>query len=98
MPAIESREIGVAVDMHGCPNRCRHCWLGRASNSHMTEDDLRWMAAQFRSYVKSGEDRPFIENLSVSSWFREPDYSDDWVGCTIWRPNSVTASRPGTSF
>lgn len=78
MPAIESREIGIALDMHGCPNRCRHCCLGRASNKHMTEDDVRWAAAQFRSYVKPGEGKPFIEKLSVSSWFREPDYSDDY--------------------
>jgi hypothetical protein len=21
-------DIGLAFDMHGCPNRCRHCWLG----------------------------------------------------------------------
>ena len=20
--------LGVIVDMAGCPNRCRHCWLG----------------------------------------------------------------------
>ena len=78
MPAIESREIGVALDMHGCPNRCRHCLLGRASHKHMTEDDLRRAAAQFRSYVRPGEARPFIEKLSVSTWFREPDHSDDY--------------------
>jgi len=28
MPAITPDEdIGLAFDMHGCPNRCRHCWL-----------------------------------------------------------------------
>ncbi len=64
--------------MHGCPNRCRHCWLGKATSKHMTEDDLRWAAAQFRSYVRKGEDRPFIHKLHVDSWFREPDYSDDY--------------------
>ena len=78
MPAIQSREMGVALDMHGCPNRCRHCWLGNASKGHMTEDDLRWAAAQFRSYVKEGETKPFIEKLEVNSAFREPDFSDDY--------------------
>ena len=28
MPQFKSREVAVAVDMAGCPNRCRHCWLG----------------------------------------------------------------------
>lgn len=28
MPRIDRERIGVAFDMQGCPNRCRHCWLG----------------------------------------------------------------------
>ncbi len=28
MPAVPREQIGVALDMFGCPNRCRHCWLG----------------------------------------------------------------------
>ncbi len=78
MPRLETREISIALDMHGCPNRCRHCWLGCASQRHMSEEDLRWASAQFRSYVKPGEDRPFIEEFAAYSWFREPDYSDDY--------------------
>lgn len=78
VPKIDSRELGVALDMHGCPNRCRHCYLPCLPSGHMTEDDARWAVAQFRGYARKGEDKPFIENLSVSSWVREPDYSDDY--------------------
>lgn len=28
--------LGVMVDMAGCPNRCRHCWLGAHKNGCMT--------------------------------------------------------------
>lgn len=78
MPQIATREIAIALDMRGCPNRCRHCWLGCGANGRMGEDDLRWAAEQFRGYVKDGETEPFIRKLSVSSWYREPDHSDDY--------------------
>ena len=69
--------------MHGCPNRCRHCYLGCPPNGDLTEHDLRWAAGLFRDYVKPGEDRPFIERLTVSSWYREPDYSDDYARLNV---------------
>ena len=80
MPPIQSRHIGLAMDMCGCPNRCRHCYVGLQSrpNGQMTEDDLRWAAGQFKSYVRDGEEGPFIERLSVMSCTREPDFSDDY--------------------
>ena len=28
----KSRKLALVVDMYGCPNRCRHCWLGRLPN------------------------------------------------------------------
>jgi hypothetical protein len=78
MPEIKSRKISVALDMHGCPNRCRHCWLGTLPNRTMSENDLRQVASLFRNYVRAGEERPFFERLMVSSWWREPDFSDDY--------------------
>ena len=62
--------------MHGCPNRCRHCYLGAGSKQRLSDDDLRWMAARFRQYLDRS-DTP-VESLSVASWFREPDFSDDY--------------------
>ena len=78
MPEINSRDIGLALDMHGCPNRCRHCYLRDHANGCMSEDDLRWAVEQFRRYVRPGEDGLAFEKLSVSSSVREPDYSDDY--------------------
>ncbi|MBI2849436.1 MAG: hypothetical protein HYX80_00150 [Chloroflexi bacterium] len=76
MPTIKTKKIGVSLDMFGCPNRCRHCYLGSGSNGRMSDDDLRWMAAQFRNYLKTADTA--IESLNVSSFFREPDYSDEY--------------------
>ena len=59
----------MALDMHGCPNRCRHCYLGCPPNGNLTEADLRWAADQFR---------PLFDRMKVFSSFREPDFSDDY--------------------
>jgi len=76
MPIITKKKIGIALDMCGCPNRCRHCYLGHGSNHRLSDDDLRWMASQFRHYLETTDTA--IDSLSVSSYFREPDYSVDY--------------------
>ena len=76
MPTITKRKIGVALDMHGCPNRCRHCYLGFGSNRKLSNDDLRCVASQFRHYLGTADIS--VESLSVSSYFREPDFSDEY--------------------
>ncbi|HCR41527.1 MAG TPA: hypothetical protein DIW41_11555 [Lachnospiraceae bacterium] len=55
--------------MAGCPNRCRHCWLGCTPNGHLTGDDLRFVAEAFR---------PFSADIEVTSWYREPDYLPEY--------------------
>lgn len=59
--------ITLALDMKGCPNRCKHCWMGWSPNGDMPEDDLTAAAADFA---------PFAETLEIHDWDREPDYSD----------------------
>lgn len=76
MPRIDRDRIGLAFDMQGCPNRCRHCWLGPGSSRTMSEDDVRWGVAQFWNFIGTA-DTP-VKKLSVATWFREPDYSDDY--------------------
>lgn len=41
--------------MYGCPNRCRHCWVGHSPNGRMTFDDLKQIAAKFKSYAHEFE-------------------------------------------
>lgn len=62
-------EIAVCLDMYGCPNRCRHCWLGTTPNGSMAASELEAVAEQFR---------PFTDCLQIYDWYREPDYRDNY--------------------
>lgn len=62
--------------MHGCPNRCRHCYLGQGSDGRLTEQDVRRGAQEFRDFL---QDRTTaVRELCISTWFRDPDFSDDY--------------------
>jgi hypothetical protein len=74
MPAL-SPQITVALDMAGCPNRCRHCWLGHTPNRRLSEQTLRQTVAQFRAYRRLGQQEPYFQQLCVATWYREPDFA-----------------------
>ena len=69
MNPIMFEHITVCLDMHGCPNRCKHCWIGHSNNGNLTEDDLRFAAESFR---------PLAKKLTVYDWYREPDFPNDY--------------------
>lgn len=66
---MELEKAIVAVDMVGCPNRCKHCWIGHGPNGNMTIEDLKYVTDAFSEYTHS---------LEVYSWVREPDYSSNY--------------------
>lgn len=68
--------LGVMVDMAGCPNRCRHCWLSGHKNGNMSVDDFRSISEQFKNW--RNENGNAINELGFFSWWREPDYRDDY--------------------
>jgi len=68
--------LGVMVDMAGCPNRCLHCWLGNQKNGDMTVRDFRCIAEQFKNW--RDEKGNSIRELGFFSWWREPDFRDDY--------------------
>ncbi len=68
--------LTVCVDMHGCPNRCKHCWLGHQKNGSLKAEDLIFAAESFR---------PFAEKLVMYDWYREPDFADDYREMTALR-------------
>jgi GrpB-like predicted nucleotidyltransferase (UPF0157 family)/MoaA/NifB/PqqE/SkfB family radical SAM enzyme len=69
MSNIHFPSLTACLDMAGCPNRCKHCWLGVSPNGRLNENDLRFLAEAFR---------PFTDNLTVDSWYREPDYVPEY--------------------
>lgn len=68
--------LGVMVDMAGCPNRCRHCWLGSHKNGNISAQEFRDIANQFKSW--RDENGVGINEFGFFSWWREPDYRDDY--------------------
>lgn len=66
---MKFKRITVCLDMAGCPNRCKHCWLGVTKNGRLQLRDLEFVAESFR---------PYTEMLEVYSWYREPDYLDNY--------------------
>jgi len=76
MPTIDREQIGIAFDMLGCPNRCRHCWLGSGSHGVMSEEDVRWGVSKFREFIQNRQSS--VRRLAVATWFREPDFSPDF--------------------
>lgn len=78
MPGFWCREIYIDVDMAGCPNRCRHCWLGCPPNKRLSEETLRWVVQRFTEWVHPGEQEPFFEPPIVMTWYREPDFAANY--------------------
>ena len=64
-----NKSIILAVDMYGCPNRCKHCWLGHMPNRKMESGSDEWIVNYFK---------PYFEHISFYSWLREPDFCDDY--------------------
>lgn len=59
----------LAVDMYGCPNRCKHCWIGHMPNRQMDEDADVWIVDYFK---------PFFNKITYYGWLREPDFGNDY--------------------
>lgn len=76
MSNFDMSYLGVTVDMAGCPNRCRHCWLSNKRNGHMSVDEFMNIATQFKNW--RDENGAGIAETSFFSWWREPDYRNDY--------------------
>ena len=62
-------QLNLVVDMHGCPNRCLHCWLGHMPNRTLPDGTDRFIVDYFR---------PYFGRIAYYSWMREPDFCDDY--------------------
>ena len=64
MPLIDSVTVGIAFDMAGCPNRCRHCYLGAPGSESLSAEDVRRLTDEFRACFTGTS----VERLTVASW------------------------------
>ena len=49
---MNKKLLSLVVDMHGCPNRCRHCWLGHMPNIKMENGADQWIVDCFKPYFE----------------------------------------------
>lgn len=66
---MKKKKLLLAVDLYGCPNRCKHCWLGHMPNRTMEAGADEWITDYFK---------PYFEHISFYSWLREPDFCNDY--------------------
>lgn len=74
MPRLRNNEIAIAFDMGGCPNRCKHCWIGHLDNKKMDIEKIKDIVSKFRKYKLEDNDSTYFNKIIVNTWFREPDY------------------------
>lgn len=71
------KNLILAVDMCGCPNRCRHCWLGHMPNKKMNSGDDGFIVNFFK---------PYFNSVTYYSWLREPDFCENYA--ERWRKDN----------
>ncbi len=64
-----NKNLVLVVDMHGCPNRCKHCWLGDLPNNIMDDGSDELIVNLFK---------PYFKNITFYSWLREPDFCQNY--------------------
>ncbi len=63
------KKLSLVVDMYGCPNRCKHCWLGHVDHTPMPDGADVWLVDYFK---------PYFQEITFYSWMREPDFTNDY--------------------
>lgn len=66
---MDDRSLSICADLFGCPNRCKHCWLGHMPNRRM-EDDADQRIMQYFD--------PYFSSIAFYSWMREPDFCQNY--------------------
>jgi MoaA/NifB/PqqE/SkfB family radical SAM enzyme len=77
MANIYNNEISLAFDVYGCPQRCKHCWVGHPRNSNMNVEEV---ISMFSSIKNEHNDNNYygskVKYLRVD--IREPHYGDNY--------------------
>ena len=64
-----NKQLNLVVDMYGCPNRCKHCWIGHVDYQQMETDADVYIVNYFQ---------PYFDKIAFYSWLREPDFTGDY--------------------
>lgn len=77
--------LNLVVDMYGCPNRCKHCWLGHMPNKKMSDEAALFIVNKFK---------PYFDQITFYSWLREPDFCSDYEARWQKDNNLSTGRKP----
>ena len=79
-----NKHLTICLDMHGCPNRCKHCWLGNLPNNQLDDSYADFIVKLFK---------PYFKDITFYSWVREPDfclnYQERWI-----KDNELSTIKP----
>ena len=79
-----NKHLTICVDMHGCPNQCKHCWLGNIPNNQLDDSYADFIVKLFK---------PYFKDITFYSWLREPDfclnYQERWI-----KDNELSTIKP----
>lgn len=78
MAQFRARKFALSFDVAGCPNRCRHCWIGNPRNGQLSEDTVRGVVRDFRAWLAASGHAETLQPVVVHTWFREPDFALDY--------------------
>ncbi|MEE1057436.1 MAG: radical SAM protein [Acutalibacteraceae bacterium] len=67
---MKTNNLTISADIYGCPNRCKHCWLGHMPNRKMPDGSDEMIVNYFK---------PHFHSITFYSWVREPDYCENYV-------------------
>ena len=77
MAKIYNNKISIAFDIYGCPQRCKHCWVGHQNHSKM---NIEKVISTFLDIKKEHNKNNYygtkVNNIRVD--IREPHYGDDY--------------------
>ena len=66
---MKLQNLIILADMYGCPNRCKHCWIGHMPNKKMSDNSDEIIVNYFK---------PHFDSITFYSWLREPDFCNDY--------------------
>lgn len=79
-----NKRLTICIDMFGCPNRCKHCWLGELPNKAFPDGYDDFIVKLFK---------PYFKDIEFYSWLREPDFCSDYKNRWI-KDNGLSSYKP----
>lgn len=76
-----NKHLSICFDMYGCPNRCKHCWLGNLPNQPFPDGYDNYVVELFE---------PYFKDVTFYSWLREPDFCKNYK--ERWEKDNLLSS------